>query len=91
MMDPDRILKTIASNEKTKRKEKGLSQAELARESGVSLGSLRRFEQTGDISLCSLLKLAIVLEATDSMLSLFSGTREFRTIKELLDAKYRKS
>jgi transcriptional regulator with XRE-family HTH domain len=43
------------------RKQAGLSQSELAKRSGVSLGSLKRFELTGQISLESLLKLAHIL------------------------------
>ena len=40
----------------------GYTQTECATRSGVSLGSLKRFERTGQISLESLLKLAFVLE-----------------------------
>ena len=42
-----------------------LSQEGLANKSGVSLGSLKRFENSGQISLESLLKLALVLECLD--------------------------
>lgn len=38
-----------------------MSQSVLAGRSGVSLGSIKRFEQTGEISLTSLLKLALAL------------------------------
>ena len=38
-----------------------MSQTVLAGRSGVSLGSIKRFEQTGEISLTSLLKLALAL------------------------------
>lgn len=43
------------------RKDAGWSQVEFARRSGVSLGSLKRFEQRGQISLKNLLALAHVL------------------------------
>lgn len=39
-----------------------LSQAGLAKRSGVTLGSLKRFETTGLIAFDSLLKLALVLD-----------------------------
>lgn len=39
-----------------------LSQEGLAKRSGVSLGSLKRFERTGLIAFDSLLKLAMVLD-----------------------------
>ncbi len=43
---------------KKRRKELKLSQKVLAVHSGVSYASIRRFEQTGEISLRSLIKLA---------------------------------
>ena len=43
---------------KKRRKEAGLSQRELALKSGVSYGSIRRFESCGEISLSSLMRIA---------------------------------
>ncbi len=40
-----------------RRKEAGYSQAKIAEKSGVSLGSVKRFERTGEISLMSFCKL----------------------------------
>lgn len=51
----------IADRVKRLRKQKGYSQTELAKRSGVSLGSLKRFELNGHISFESLLKLVFVL------------------------------
>lgn len=42
-----------------------LTQSGLSKRSGVSLGSLKRFESSGHISLESLLKLSLVLECLD--------------------------
>ena len=50
------------------RKRKKLSQKSLALRSGVSLGSLKRFEQTGEISLQSLTKIAIALEVEGELI-----------------------
>ena len=44
------------------RKRKKITQKQLAARSGVSLGSLKRFEQSGEISLQSLTKIAIALD-----------------------------
>lgn len=52
----------IAQNMRDLRLEKGLTQEGLSKRSGVSLSSLRKFEQKGVISLESFLKLAMVLE-----------------------------
>ncbi len=48
-----------------------ITQASLARRSGVTLPSLKRFEQSGDISLTSLLRLAATLDALDGFAALF--------------------
>lgn len=48
-----------------------ISQADLAVRSGVSLGSIKRFEHTGNISLESLIKLAYALGYENDFDSLF--------------------
>lgn len=53
------------------RRAHGLTQAELAARSGVSLGSLKRFERTGEISLTSLLRLAETLDSLGPFHDLF--------------------
>lgn len=58
---PSDILKDIANKVKVLRKAKGWSQEVLADRSGVSYGSIKRFETTGQIALESLLKIAHVL------------------------------
>ena len=59
----------------------------LAKRSGVSLGSLKRFEQTGEISLKSLLKLALVVERLDDFDQLFKERENISSIDELLAKK----
>ena len=54
----ENILKGIVDRVKLRRKELKLTQKELAKRSGVSYGSIRRFENSGEISLTSLLKIA---------------------------------
>ena len=65
------------------RKRKKLSQKSLALRSGVSLGSLKRFEQTGEISLKSLTKIAIALEVEGELEELFSKV-PFASIEEVI-------
>lgn len=83
---PEEIAKDIADAEKTKRKKRKLTQAELSVRAGVSLGSLRRFEQTGEISFVSLLKIAAVLDETDKFAELFAR-REYASIQEVIDER----
>ncbi|MCH9739584.1 MAG: helix-turn-helix transcriptional regulator [Epsilonproteobacteria bacterium] len=60
--NPNDIIQELKVKFKKKRKELGYTQQELATRSGVSMGSVKRFEGSGQISLESLLKLAFVLE-----------------------------
>ena len=48
-----------------------LSQRDLANKSGVSYASIRRFENIGEISLNSLLKIANALDCLEDFNSLF--------------------
>jgi transcriptional regulator with XRE-family HTH domain len=59
------------------RKEKGYSQTELAKRSGVSLGSLKRFENSGNISLESLLMLSEILDRIEDFDLLFQLKRKW--------------
>ena len=59
---PLEFMDTLKTKFRQRRKALGYTQLELSSRSGVSLGSLKRFESSGQISLESLLKLAFVLE-----------------------------
>ena len=69
---PIEVNKEIAKNIIRIRKKLGYSQIELSRKAGVSLGSLKRFEQSGEISLISLTKISIALEVSQQLEELFS-------------------
>lgn len=61
---PEEVIKvnmSIASVVRNMRKRKGLTQAKISEISGVSVGSVKRFEKTGNISLTSLSRLIIAL------------------------------
>ena len=62
LKQPVDVMRDLADRTTKLRKQKGYSQVELARRSGVSLGSLRRFEQTGQISLEHLLMITQLLD-----------------------------
>ena len=51
----------VAGRFRNARRAAKISQMTMAERSGVSLGSIKRFERTGEISLSSLIKLAMVL------------------------------
>ena len=83
---PGEIAKDIAKQEKGKRKKRKLTQAELSARAGISLASLKRFEQTGEISFVSLIKIAVVLDETET-LDQFFQTREYSSIQEVIDER----
>lgn len=82
---PHEILQEIAARARESRLSQGLSQEGLAKRSGVSLGSLKRFEATGQIALESLLKLALALDALEPFDELFTPSQNTETsLDELL-------
>ncbi|RGT12430.1 XRE family transcriptional regulator [Agathobacter rectalis] len=66
------------------RKRKKITQKQLAARSGVSLGSLKRFEQSGEISLQSLKKIAIALDMENELEGLFDNV-PFASIEEVIN------
>ena len=74
----------IAKRFITIRKNKKISQQRLSILSGVSYASIRRFEKTGDISLSSLVKLALALQLYDDLDNLFSNHQKYKSIEEII-------
>lgn len=79
----ENILKGIVDRVKLRRKELKLTQKELAKRSGVSYGSIRRFESNGEISLTSLLKIANAINCLEDFKELF----KYQQITNLKDYK----
>lgn len=65
------------------RKRRGISQERMSEMSGVSYGSLKRFETTGQISLLSLTRLAVALNCTDEIRHLFENV-PYSSIEEVV-------
>ena len=86
MKTPKELSRIIAANVRKRRKERKLSMQALAEKSGVSYGSVKRFESSGQISLLSLLKIATVLDCADRFETLFVE-QEIRSIQEIIDGK----
>lgn len=81
----------IAENMRNRRLATGLTQQGLAKRSGVSLATLRKFEQKGSISLESFLKLAMVLEALEDVVGATEPPApEYSSIDEVLEAERKK-
>ena len=72
MITPQEMQRKIAQQVRAKRLELNLSQQTVSEKSGVSYGVLKKFERTGQISLESLLKLALALGSMDDFNALFA-------------------
>ena len=66
------------------RKRRSISQEQLSNMSGVSWGSVKRFEATGKISLLSLTKIAMALDAADEIRNLFTSV-PYKNIQEVIN------
>ena len=73
--NPTDILKELAQRTRTLRKEHKMSQSELAQRANVSLGSYKRFESSGHISLDSLLKIAFILGKLGDFETVFQSNK----------------
>ena len=84
---PETYMLQIAQRERGIRKKRKLSRADLSKRSNVSFGSLKRFEETGNISLASLIKIAIALDCIDEFESLFR-TKNPESIEDIINGRY---
>ena len=80
---PIEVSLELATRLKKIRRQLKLSQADLAERSGVSLGSLKRFENSGKISLESLLKLANLLGKLKDFENLLQVDSDLKDIEKL--------
>lgn len=81
---PPEIAKEIAKKIQNKRKKFKISQVELAQKSGVSLGSIKRFESKYEISLISFIKIVVALGLELELENLFVK-EEYNSIDEVID------
>lgn len=80
------LMQDVAVAARARRLAANLTQEGLAQRSGVSLGTLKKFEHTGEISLKSLLNIAMALDATRGFETLFiaDASPSVLSIDELL-------
>lgn len=81
---PSEVAINLAKRIKRIRKRKKITQVQLAARCNVSYGSLKKFEQTGEISLISLIKIAMELNVSDEIKELFTNP-VYLSIDEVLN------
>ncbi len=82
---PSDVTKRLAERMKGIRKRKKISQKQMAARSNVSYATLRKFEQTGQISLESFVKIAMELGVVGEINSLFTEP-VYTSIEEVVNA-----
>lgn len=81
---PNDIAHELVEKIKQHRKKLKISQAQLAIKSGVSLGSIKRFESKYEISLNSFIKILIVLNLEQDLENLFTQ-KNYNSIDEVIN------
>ena len=81
---PNEIAKSFADKIKEHRKRLKISQKVLAQKSGVSLGSIKRFETKYEIALQSFIKIAIALDLDKDIETLFTQ-KTYNSINEVIN------
>jgi len=88
---PQQIQDDLKERFRALRLDIGYTQEALSNRSGVSLGSLKRFEQSGEVSLTNLLRLSVILDVLDEFEELFKPTiPKPKTLDEMLKAEPKK-
>ena len=81
---PNDIAKELVEKIKQQRKKLKISQIQLATKSGVSLGSIKRFESKYEISLNSFIKILITLNLVQDLENLFTQ-KSYNSIDEVIN------
>lgn len=84
---PAEIAQSIGRRAKARRINLGLRQDQAAQKSGMSVATLKRFENTGVLPLDKVIRLAIVLDATEGLVQLFDADLVPSSLDEVLNAK----
>lgn len=83
---PNEITKELVEKIKQQRKKLKISQIQLAAKSGVSLGSIKRFESKYEISLNSFIKILIALNLERDLENLFTQ-KDYASIDEVINGQ----
>ena len=81
---PEEITMIVSNHTKNLRKRLKISRRKLSEMSGVSYGSIKRFEETGNISLLSLTKIAMALDVSGDIKNIFAEV-PYKSIQEVMN------
>ena len=89
LISPHDVMLSVAQRAKTLRLEQNITQQELADRVGVAIGTIKRFEKTGEIQFNHLLRVALVLGRLEEFVNLFAPSDVPVSLYELKDIKPR--
>ena len=88
LSSPADSAREVACRERARRQAMGITQRQLSERSGVSLGSLRRFEQTGQASFETVVRVCRALDCESDLDTLYARPA-YRSIREVIDGQGR--
>lgn len=89
LISPHDVMLSVAQRAKTLRLEQNITQQELADRVGIAIGTIKRFEKTGEIQFNHLLRVALVLGRLEEFVNLFAPSDVPVSLYELKDIKPR--
>lgn len=89
LKSPQEIMADIAKRAKELRLSQNLTQEGLSLRSGVSLGTLKRFEKSGEISIKSLIDIANALGCLSDFEQLFQNNTTATSLFDVKETKVR--
>jgi len=88
LMTPAKAKRKLADNMRERRLAMNLTQAGLSKRSGVALATLRKFEQSGAVSVDNLFKLMLVVGGLDELVQASApNPSNFSSIDDVLSGK----
>ena len=89
LITPADLMLQTAHRAKALRLEQNITQQELAGKAGIAVGTVKRFEKTGEVQFNHLLCIALVLGRLDDFKTLFAPDDVPASLYELKAAKVR--
>ena len=89
LITPADVMLQTAQRAKALRLEQNITQQELADKAGIAVGTVKRFEKTGEVQFNHLLRIALVLGRLDDFKTLFAADDVPASLYEFQAAKVR--
>ncbi len=89
LISPKDVILSLAQKVKKLRLEQNITQSELASRIGVSTGTIKRFEKSGEIQLLAFAKIALVVDRLDDLKEIFAISDKPSSLYNIQETKPR--